>query len=252
MVRPTKQLSTGSRPVNDFVGDFDWVKKDLAKGWAGLVKTKPPVAQRGDLSRGQTPDGSSDSAARPVPTSPDRAAPSPKKRRVYSFDRLEIRGDQLFDRKTKERCPISSAHSSVSMSGQREVDRRVTGSRLLLTGVFAFGMRKKKVHDTRRLYLTVEGEGLAFSERFRPSRERTASKFAARVNSDASARRADAARVNSEASARRAHAGRSVAQSPPPEPEPWEQIRRLGELRDEGLITPQEFDAKKTELLGRL
>jgi hypothetical protein len=31
-----------------------------------------------------------------------------------------------------------------------------------------------------------------------------------------------------------------------------DQIKRLGELRDSGLITAQEFDAKKSELLGRL
>jgi hypothetical protein len=31
-----------------------------------------------------------------------------------------------------------------------------------------------------------------------------------------------------------------------------EQIRKLGELRDAGLLTPEEFEAKKAELLGRL
>jgi hypothetical protein len=31
-----------------------------------------------------------------------------------------------------------------------------------------------------------------------------------------------------------------------------DQIRRLGELRDSGLITPEEFETKKAELLGRL
>ena len=31
-----------------------------------------------------------------------------------------------------------------------------------------------------------------------------------------------------------------------------DQIRKLGELRDAGLLTPQEFDAKKAELLGRM
>jgi hypothetical protein len=35
-------------------------------------------------------------------------------------------------------------------------------------------------------------------------------------------------------------------------PDPVEQLRRLGELRDAGLITPDEFEAKKTEILGRL
>ena len=29
-------------------------------------------------------------------------------------------------------------------------------------------------------------------------------------------------------------------------------MARLGELRDKGLITPEEFEAKKQELLGRL
>lgn len=34
--------------------------------------------------------------------------------------------------------------------------------------------------------------------------------------------------------------------------EPAEQLRRLRELRDEGLITPEDFEAKKAEILGRL
>jgi hypothetical protein len=34
------------------------------------------------------------------------------------------------------------------------------------------------------------------------------------------------------------------------EPDMVDQIRRLGELRDQGLITAEEFEAKKTQLLG--
>jgi hypothetical protein len=34
--------------------------------------------------------------------------------------------------------------------------------------------------------------------------------------------------------------------------DPIEQIRRLGELRDAGYITPEQFEAKRTELLGRI
>jgi Bacterial PH domain/Short C-terminal domain len=34
--------------------------------------------------------------------------------------------------------------------------------------------------------------------------------------------------------------------------DPIEQLRRLGELRDAGVVTPEEFEAKKAELLGRL
>ena len=31
-----------------------------------------------------------------------------------------------------------------------------------------------------------------------------------------------------------------------------EQIRKLGELRDAGILTPEEFESKKADLLGRL
>ena len=34
--------------------------------------------------------------------------------------------------------------------------------------------------------------------------------------------------------------------------DPIEQLRKLGELRDAGVVTPEEFEAKKTELLSRL
>ena len=34
--------------------------------------------------------------------------------------------------------------------------------------------------------------------------------------------------------------------------DPVEQIRRLAELRDQGLLTEDEFQAKRTELLGRI
>jgi hypothetical protein len=35
-------------------------------------------------------------------------------------------------------------------------------------------------------------------------------------------------------------------------PDFTEQIRKLGQLRDEGLLTPEEFETKKAELLSRL
>jgi hypothetical protein len=34
--------------------------------------------------------------------------------------------------------------------------------------------------------------------------------------------------------------------------DPIDQIRRLAELRDQGAITPEEFEAKKRELLGKI
>ena len=61
-----------------------------------------------------------------------------------------------------------------------------------------------------------------------------------------------------------ATAGRSAPQVPGPEsrasaaqlgtaqPDTLEQLRKLGELRDQGWVTQAEFDAKKAELLRRV
>ena len=37
-----------------------------------------------------------------------------------------------------------------------------------------------------------------------------------------------------------------------PEPSPFALIRELGELRDQGLVTEEEFQAKKAELLAKV
>lgn len=37
-----------------------------------------------------------------------------------------------------------------------------------------------------------------------------------------------------------------------PEPDVYEQLRKLGELRDLGIVTPEEFEQKKQELLARI
>ena len=47
-------------------------------------------------------------------------------------------------------------------------------------------------------------------------------------------------------------ASRSAAAPPAPSPDVLEQLRKLGELRTAGVLTDDEFEAKKSELLGRL
>lgn len=51
---------------------------------------------------------------------------------------------------------------------------------------------------------------------------------------------------SSKASAAEAPAAVGVTDSP------MEQLKKLGELRDAGVLTPEEFDAKKAELLSRM
>ena len=50
---------------------------------------------------------------------------------------------------------------------------------------------------------------------------------------------------------RRASA-RDVPPAAPRRPAVAEQLKQLAELRDQGVITPAEFDAKKAELLQRM
>lgn len=51
----------------------------------------------------------------------------------------------------------------------------------------------------------------------------------------------------------RSHLGRPAQQAAPTAaPDPADQLRKLGELRDAGVLTADEFEAKKAELLARL
>jgi hypothetical protein len=126
--------------------------------------------------------------------------------------------------------PLAGAHAVVDAAGQ--LTSRITATRLVLTGALALAIRKKV--DNRELYLLVEGPGWAISVAVDPTRGAEARAFAARINAAASA----AAPANDQAPA--------VSSDIP------DQIRKLGELRDAGLLTDAEFDAKKTELLSRL
>lgn len=94
--------------------------------------------------------------------------------------------------------------------------------------------------DEREPFLLIEGDGFGFVVDLDPKKQKEARGFAAKLN---------------------AAAGRTAvpdAGSPPPGapgaasgPSIPDQIRQLGELRDQGLLTLEEFEAKKSELLER-
>jgi hypothetical protein len=135
-----------------------------------------------------------------------------------------------------ESFKLAGARATVDTAGA--IDKRVTATRLILTGPLAFGLRKKK--DSRELFLLVEGPGFGFVEALDPKQGAPARAFAAKLNGAAGA-----SAVTSPP---------SFTPAPPSKPEASipDQIRQLGELRDQGLLTTEEFDAKKTELLSRL
>ena len=133
----------------------------------------------------------------------------------------------------KEGGSIAGARATVDTAGA--LDKRVTATRLMLTGPLAFGLRKTK--DNRELYLLVEGDGSAFSAELDPKQGAAARKFAARVNA----------------------LGQESAPDPTTaieEPETEQHVARLGKLqqlvslRDAGGLTQEELEAEKARILA--
>lgn len=97
------------------------------------------------------------------------------------FEGVEVKDGEI--RHGRERVPLAGARLSVDTAG--ELDKRITATRLILTGPFALAFRKKK--DRRELYLTVEGQGAAFVVELDPKKGADARKWAAKINALASA-----------------------------------------------------------------
>jgi len=80
---------------------------------------------------------------------------------------------------TKNHGNVALAGATAVVETAGDIDRRVTGTRLLMTGPFAFGLRKKK--DTRELFLTVEGSDGVFVVEVKPDQQKRAREAAARI-----------------------------------------------------------------------
>jgi hypothetical protein len=77
--------------------------------------------------------------------------------------------------------PLVGAHATLETTG--DVHRRVTATRLLATGVFAFALKKKR--DDRTLWLTIEGHGFQAVAEVDPKNERVARAWMAEFNTRA-------------------------------------------------------------------
>jgi hypothetical protein len=77
--------------------------------------------------------------------------------------------------------PVAGARASVDTSG--DIERRITATRLVLTGPFALAFRKKK--DRRALWLTIDGDGFQAVTEVSPKREAEARRWAAEFNTRA-------------------------------------------------------------------
>lgn len=130
--------------------------------------------------------------------------------------------------------PLGGARASVDSAGA--IDRRITATRLVLTGPLALGLRKKKDH--RELYLLVEGSGFAHVEQADPKYRETTLRFVAEFNKRA------AAAVSAEAA--------PPASTDAHGADPTAQLGRLSELHRTGALTVEEFNDAKRRILDAM
>jgi hypothetical protein len=204
-------------------------------------------AVRADLDRGKGEPQASNTPSRPhVPSTavesadvlilvPPSAEPRPmSKREAIRAGRLLL-GIRLHDDRIESRWgsgPLAGAHASVETQG--DIERRITATRLVLTGPLALAFRKKKDH--RELQILIEGRGFAIIRPVPKIMERKARQFAANVNAETA--KATALEAASQAS------------GTAPEPSHLDRLEQLVRLRDSGALTDAEFDAEKVKLLA--
>jgi hypothetical protein len=129
-----------------------------------------------------------------------------------------------------EGFPIAGVQATVENSGG--ISGRSTLARTMVPG--AHGWQKKV--DTRESWLMITGPDFQWAVKVEPMMSKFAREFAAQVTGAGNA----AARTTQPA----------VPAQRPAAPSALDELRKLAELRDAGIVTPQEFEATKARLLG--
>jgi hypothetical protein len=140
-----------------------------------------------------------------------------------------------------KRHPLGGLVARVEEGGS--VNRRYTVTRIVALGILAAGVPKKI--DDRMLYLTIEGpETLIVHEisvKKSPRIGPQARAFAAAVNQSAKAASATVAPLAADISDTESVESRSLS----------DRLRELAQLRDDGILSEAEYEAKKAQILER-
>jgi hypothetical protein len=130
-----------------------------------------------------------------------------------------------------EMFPIAGVHAAVENSGG--VGGRSTLARTVVPG--AHGWQKKV--DTRESWLMISGPTFQWAMKVEPNMSAIARQFAAKV-------------TGAGAGAAATRPAQPAGSGPQPMPaSPLDELRKLAELRDAGIVTQQEFEATKARLL---
>lgn len=143
----------------------------------------------------------------------------------------------FFEKQTEFSSPMSTKFTiqskdikNIAIEGKDEVNRRVTVTRLLAVGIFAFALKKKS--KDQEAYITVEltdgQEVIFFVDNVAPMKLKT--KLAGITSLV----------KQGQVSQQQTATGGNVA----------DELTKLADLKDKGILTQAEFDAKKKQLLG--
>ncbi len=134
-----------------------------------------------------------------------------------------------------ESFPVAGVKAEVDQVGA--VSARSTLTRTLVPG--AHGWQKKV--DDREWWLTITGAEFQWVLKVEPMLKTLARQFAAKVTGTGNA-----------AAAQSAAGMPNLAESPTMQSSAMDELRKLSELRDAGVVSQQEFDEAKARLLGNL
>jgi hypothetical protein len=123
---------------------------------------------------------------------------------------------------------------------QQQLESRITATRLLAVGIFAFAFKKKSVHNHQYLTLTSTDPTKMATIVFETD---AAAKLAAKIHAAAAPLQVKIADVHRKENAM---PPASAVEDIPAK------LRQLADLRNQGILTPEEFEAKKADLLSRM
>lgn len=126
---------------------------------------------------------------------------------------------------------------------EEQISKDVTLTRLLAFGIFAFGLKKKRKDETFYYVLSYKEKGIDNTIVFKVSKVLGMNMAGSLASGTIKARQEY---INEHPEALEPQGNVSNTADIP------EQIRKLSELKDQGILTEQEFEYKKKELLAKM
>lgn len=156
--------------------------------------------------------------------------------RIYIYENaIQLEFIKTFDDTFKTVIPLSMV-DAIHIETKEQIEKRVTATRVLAFGVYAFAMKKKELTTTMFLTIDITNEQnvsstIVFSGVPCPEAHSTITKALTEF------RKSNNTKISSNSN--------SMINF-----DPYEELKKLKELLDLDIVTQEEFDKKKKQLLG--